>query len=364
MYNPKELAVYIHWPFCKSKCPYCNFYKQLAINVNQDEIVAEYINALQKYHNLTAERTVKSIFFGGGTPSLLSAENIAKIIDSVSGMWHLKENAEVSLEANPNTEHPHLFADLKNAGINRLSLGVQALDDKDLRFLGRTHNVMTAERCLEKVVKTFSNHSADLIYALPDQSEENWCSQLQKICSFGLTHLSAYELTIEENTVFAHRNIQPCQPERAAKLSELTAKTLAACGYEHYEISNYAKHGFQSNHNLVYWQGGDYIGIGKSAHGRLHLNNRLIATEYPFKHEKLQPEERAEELLLMGLRLTKGINKADFYKICGLNLHEFINRQKLTELKKMQLIKETGTYLRATESGLLLVDELVRQLCI
>ncbi|MBP5352478.1 MAG: radical SAM protein, partial [Alphaproteobacteria bacterium] len=206
MYQPTDIAVYIHWPYCKSKCPYCDFYKELDRHVDQDVVVHEYLEALNRYHELTAERTVKSIFFGGGTPSLMKPQHIAEIIDFIAAKWSLNTNAEISLEANPNSDYPTLFTDLKNAGINRLSLGVQALNDHDLRFLGRTHNLAEARRCLQEITRVFSNHSADLIYARPQQQLTAWQQELEEIVSYGLQHISLYQLTIEEGTVFARKN--------------------------------------------------------------------------------------------------------------------------------------------------------------
>lgn len=363
MSRPQEIAVYIHWPFCKSKCPYCDFYKELARNTDQDAVIAEYINALQRYRQILPERTVKSIFFGGGTPSLITPQNVAKIIDEIARLWTLKTNAEISLEANPNTHYQTMFTDLKNAGINRLSLGVQALNDADLRFLGRTHTLETARHCLAEIVQIFDNHSADLIYARPHQQFANWEKELTEICSYGLKHLSLYQLTIEENTVFARKNIQPLEEDAAAEMYDLTRDFLAARNYGLYEVSNFAQSGFESVHNLTYWQGGDYIGIGKSAHGRFCVDGTHFAAEYPFVHTALTPQERAEELVLMGLRLTSGIDKAQFKQICGLDLMRFINVEKLQKLKEIGLLEETRERLSATRSGFLLLNQIVLELC-
>jgi len=364
MSNSAELAVYIHWPFCKSKCPYCDFYKELARNINEDEIVSEYISALRKYHEILPERIIKSVFFGGGTPSLIEPHNIAKIIEEISKLWPLKENIEISLEANPNTRSETLFRDFKNAGINRLSLGVQALNESDLRFLGRTHNLATAQQCLEEIVKIFDNHSADLIYARPQQTLAAWQKELEEITSYGLKHLSLYQLTIEENTVFARKNIKPLEDDAAVEMYDFTRDFLAEHGYPQYEVSNFAVSGCESRHNLTYWQGGDYIGIGKSAHGRFKSADKHYAAEYPFIHEQLTAEERAEELILMGLRLVNGIDKRVFKQICGSNLDEHINRNKLQMLKELGLLEENDTHLRATKQGFAVLNQIIGELCI
>ena len=363
MPQTQEIAVYIHWPFCKSKCPYCDFYKELALNVEQNVIISEYIEALKRYHEILPNRTVKSVFFGGGTPSLIRADNIAKIVDEIARLWKVRHNVEISLEANPNTHYRTMFSDFKKAGINRLSLGVQALNDDDLHFLGRTHSLATACLCLEEVVSIFTNHSADLIYARPHQKFDAWKKELSQICAYGLKHISLYQLTIEENTVFARKGVRPLEEEQAVEMYEFTRDFLATKYYKLYEVSNFARQGYESIHNLTYWQGGEYIGIGKSAHGRICLNNTHYAAEYPFIHTQLSPQERAEELLIMGLRLADGINKADFKKICGLDIHDFVNEQKLNFLKESGLLTETPTHLFATRSGFLLLNQLVLELC-
>ena len=363
MYAPQELAIYIHWPFCKSKCPYCDFYKELYRNINQEEIINEYLNALTRYHELLPDRTIKSIFFGGGTPSLIKPENIAKIIDFAAKHWKTASNIEVSLEANPNSRYESMFKDLKNAGINRISLGVQSLDDDDLHFLGRTHNSETARLCLEEIVHTFDNHSADLIYALPEQTPYKWLSQLEKICSFDLKHLSLYQLTIEEGTVFGRKKINTLNEEDSVNIYNLTRNYLSEKGYTHYEVSNFALNGYESRHNLTYWQGGDYVGIGKSAHGRICINNEHFAVTYPFNNQKLTHQERAEELIIMGLRLTKGINKQEFTNICGINFYDFVNKENLQHLKEQKLLIETPERIFASYDGFLLIDALASELC-
>ena len=363
MYQPQELAIYIHWPFCKSKCPYCDFYKEIKKDIEQKIIIDEYINALEHYYEMTSDRTIKSIFFGGGTPSLIAPNNVAKIIDFITKKWAYRENIEISLEANPNSDYQTLFTDLKTAGINRLSLGVQALNEDDLHFLGRTHTLLQARKCIQKIVEIYDNNSVDLIYARPQQKLSSWLTELQEIIGYGLQHISLYQLTIEEGTVFARKNVKALNEDAAVEMYEKTCNILENAGYKHYEVSNFARSGFASIHNLTYWQGGDYIGIGKSAHGRLYLSGQHIAAQYPFIHETLLPEQRAEELIIMGLRLTQGINKKTFEEICGLSFHEFINQQNFQKLSKMKLIAENENYVHATRKGFVLLNEIIRQLC-
>lgn len=358
-----NLAVYIHWPYCKSKCPYCDFYKELSGKEDQNRIIDSYLESLEKYHQMLPNKRVQSIFFGGGTPSLIEPRNVARVIDFIVQKWKICDRVEISLEANPNTYGSSLFKDLYNAGINRLSLGVQALNDADLKFLGRTHNVEMARLCLEETVKIFDNHSADLIYARPNQSVEQWQNELAEMSSYGLKHLSFYQLTIEPGTVFARKNVQTPDEEQAALMYNFTRDFLARQGYEHYEISNFAQPNYRSVHNLTYWQGGDYIGIGKSAHGRFRLNKQYIAAQYPFELLPLTPEERAEELIIMGLRLIDGIDKTLFKKLCGLDFESVINRHNCAMLKEQGLICENDQIIRLTYDGVLLCDYVVLKLC-
>lgn len=409
-------GVYIHWPFCLSKCPYCDFYKEVRKNVPQDEIIAGYKRELDFYYQYTSANVVSSIFFGGGTPSLIKPENIAALIDYISGKWKTTPDIEISLETNPNSDYPQMFADLRHAGINRLSLGVQALNEADLRFLGRTHNLAEAYQAIDKVLLNFDNHSLDLIYARPQQKLSEWEKELEQAASFGLKHLSLYQLTIEEGTVFARKGIKALDDEAAAEMYLFTDDYLVDKGIYKYEVSNYARSGFASRHNLLYWTGQDYIGIGPSAHGRFcfsgfkgnleqKLRDRkisrtslyaenfspLVSTpssslkpekscqeensgqklQYPIYYastyncqlEELSQTERAEELLLMGLRLVDGIDKPQFKVCCGLDFDGFVNQERLKYLCSAGLLVDTPTNLRATREGFPVLNKLVEQLC-
>ena len=331
MYKPQDLAIYIHWPFCKSKCPYCDFYKELASNCDEEKLINEYLEALKHYYKLLPEREIKSIFFGGGTPSLLKPQNIAKIIDCICGHWKIKNNIEISLEANPNSNHKNMFKDLKNAGINRLSLGVQALNEKDLKFLGRTHTLQEARESLQEIVQIFSNHSADLIYARPQQTQSEWQQELTEICAYGLKHLSLYQLTIEENTVFARKNIKVLNDETAADLYTHTREYLATKGYDLYEVSNFAQNGFESRHNCKYWRCVPYLGIGPSAHscwnGKRFFVQRDLAA---FLQDAVQIEQLEDaapctlsEQIMLGMRLRDGMPLSVFSDAQRVQLHRF-----------------------------------------
>lgn len=361
--NRNNLSIYLHWPFCRSKCPYCDFFSQVRKNVGQDKIINDYIEQLRAYTKITPGRKIVSVFFGGGTPSLIKPQNIARIIEQIDKLWQLSEQCEISLEANPNTQTPQLFADLRQVGINRLSLGVQSLDDKQLKFLGRTHTADEALKAIDEVLQNFANHSVDLMYALPGQTPEQWQNQLEQICSFGLKHISLYQLTIEENTPFYHKGIRPLNENAAAAMYRQTEKILSSKGYDKYEVSNYAVNGFQSIHNRAYWLGQDYIGIGETAHGRLRKDGKLFAVTNPLQFEELTPVERAEELVIMGLRLTEGIDKHSFSLNCGLNFDTFINQNFKQEAEHRGLLCDTGMALKATADGFLLLNYLIAGLC-
>ena len=443
-----SFGIYIHWPFCLSKCPYCDFYKEVRKNVPQEEIVGGYLEDLAFYRQYTAGRRVSSIFFGGGTPSLMEPRQIERLIDYISSLWGLTEEPEISLEANPNSHYPQMFADLRRAGINRLSLGVQALNDEDLRFLGRTHSLKQAYQAIDDVLKNFDNHSIDLIYARPNQSLSSWAEELKQAASIGLKHISLYQLTIEEGTVFARKGIRPLDESAATDMYLATENLLIPFNYKKYEVSNYSLPGFESRHNLLYWTGKDYIGVGPSSHGRLTgfkgdlkqnsgarssrtnmyaqasalrdftlspalkpvkpcpvenpeqdsgaessrtnmyaqasalrdftLSPALkpvkpclvenpedkvfYATTHRCQLEELSAEERAEELLFMGLRLVSGINKAEFEKNCGISLDNFVNRRHLADLVADNWLEDTPQYLRATTKGFPVLDFLIEQL--
>lgn len=358
-----SFGIYIHWPFCLSKCPYCDFFSQVKKDIPQEKIIAEYLQDLDFYHQLTSQQIVSSIFFGGGTPSLIEPKNITTIIEHIYKLWPMARNVEISLEANPNTDKPHLFSDLKTAGINRLSLGVQALNDSDLKFLGRTHTVKQAMNSINEVLKIFDNHSFDLIYARPQQTLSNWEKELEQALNFGFKHLSMYQLTIEEGTVFYKQGLESLEEDAASQMYQFTNAFLAAHNYNQYEISNYAQEGFASSHNQIYWEGNDYLGIGKSAHGRIKNSGKIYATTHRCQLEELTSQERAEELVIMGLRLNRGIDKAVFHHNCDLEFDAFINQSKLQRLIEQDFIINNTQTIKATASGQLVLNKIIEELC-
>lgn len=357
------LSVYIHWPYCLSKCPYCDFFSKVDKHVDQKQIIDGYLDDLNWYHDLTAKQTVQSIFFGGGTPSLIEPQYIEKVINHIFKLWPTTKQVEISLEANPNTNRPNLFADLRLAGINRLSLGIQALNDKDLKFLGRTHNLSRALHAVDEVTRLFDNHSADLIYARPGQTAEAWKQELNQISELGLKHLSLYQLTIEEGTFFAHKGIKPMDDEPAAELYALTQEFLATKGYPQYEVSNFAHPGYESIHNLAYWRGQNYLGIGPAAHGRIKTTDKIYASTHHRQLEELTPQERAEELIIMGLRIREGINKENFRRQCGLELTGFVNDKARQSLIRQKLLFEDKHSMRTANRGFLLLNKIIEELC-
>ena len=361
--NSVKFGIYIHWPFCLSKCPYCDFFSQIKKDVEQETIIKEYLEDLDFYAEKTGDRVVESIFFGGGTPSLIKPNLIEKIINHIQQKWKCKKDIEISLEANPNSDRKNLFKDLRQAGINRLSLGVQALNDKDLKFLGRTHNLEQAYTAIDEVLQNFDNHSFDLIYARPKQTLSAWQEEIKQAVHFGFKHLSMYQLTIEEGTVFYKKQVEAAEEDIAREMYLFTNQYLQENGYLQYEVSNYAQSGFPSRHNLLYWQGDDYLGIGKSAHGRLKIGNKFYALTHRRQEEEISASERAEELIIMGLRLNEGISKEKFYNVCGIKLADFINQKNLSELKAEKLIEETQTHMLATNEGRLVLNKLIEDLC-
>lgn len=323
-----DLAVYIHWPFCKSKCPYCDFNSHVRERIDEGRWRRALIAELDHYAEKTPGRTVTSIFFGGGTPSLMSSETAAALLGRVAKLWSLDPEVEITLEANPSSVEAARFRDFRAAGVNRVSLGVQALDDAALKFLGRAHDTSEALAAIDIARRNFERFSFDLIYARPGQTVAAWRAELERGLALVGEHLSVYQLTIEPGTAFAtaHARGDLALPdeETQAALYETTQDRLAAAGLPAYEISNHARPGAECRHNLAYWRYRDYVGVGPGAHGRLTLGGDKIATRQRRAPETwvdaveraghgteeattLAPEEAREEILMMGLRLSEGI---------------------------------------------------------
>ncbi|HEY1798371.1 MAG TPA: radical SAM family heme chaperone HemW [Stellaceae bacterium] len=329
------LAIYIHWPFCRSKCPYCDFNSHVRERIDESGWTRALLADLDRQASLVPDREVMSIFFGGGTPSLMPPETVAALIGRVKTHWPVAANLEITLEANPNSAEAERFAGFAGAGVNRLSLGVQALDPEALKFLGRAHNADEARAAIALARAHFPRYSFDLIYARPGQSLGAWQKELDEALALAGTHLSLYQLTIEPGTQFATRaargDIAMPDDDLAARFFEATQDRLVAAGLPAYEISNHARPGAECRHNLVYWRYEDYLGIGPGAHGRVTTATGRLATQHrrapeawldaPVLETTLIPAETAlEEMLMMGLRLAEGVPRARIEAIAGRNV--------------------------------------------
>ena len=368
------LALYVHWPFCVSKCPYCDFNSHVRDTVDQDAWRDALLADLAHEARALPGRRLGSIFFGGGTPSLMPPATVAAILAAAQTHWQPTADIEITLEANPSSVEAARFADIAAAGVNRVSLGLQSLDDTALRFLDRAHGVDEGLAALATAQRHFARVSFDLIYALPDQSLPAWEAELTRALSFGTEHLSLYQLTVEPGTRFATeaaagRLVVP-DADAAADLFELTRAVTAAAGIPAYEVSNHARTGAESRHNLAYWRYRDYAGVGPGAHGRRggHATQRRrkpenwLAAVDRNRHgieieEPLAPALRASEALLMGLRLREGVDLARVTRCTGLPLDALIDRRAVAQLP--ELIHLDGDHLSVTEAGMLLLDAIL-----
>ncbi|WP_417427199.1 radical SAM family heme chaperone HemW [Hoeflea sp.] len=376
-------GVYLHWPFCAAKCPYCDFNSHVRHGgVDQNAYIAAFRAEIAAMRALSGPRVVTSIFFGGGTPSLMAPETVGAILDAVRAAWVVPDGIEITLEANPSSVEAGRFRGYRDAGVNRVSMGVQALNDPDLKRLGRLHGRAEALTAIGLARDIFPRMSFDLIYARPDQTPEAWAAELEEAISLAADHLALYQLTIEEGTPFyglhkAGKLIVP-DGDLSAELYELTGQVCASHGLPAYEVSNYARPGAESRHNLTYWRYGDYAGIGPGAHGRLSTSGGKIATateRTPEKWLSLVSEsghgmietseltlcEQADELLLMGLRLREGIDLARWQKLSGRAL----DPERTGFLVHHGMIEEMGpNRLRCTPQGMLVLDAVVADLAI
>jgi putative oxygen-independent coproporphyrinogen III oxidase len=374
-------GIYVHWPFCAAKCPYCDFNSHVRTAIDE----SGWSEAIERELDWTAKSQgkdrpiVETIFFGGGTPSLMAGSSVARVLDKITRLWPMANDVEITLEANPASAEAARFADYRAAGVNRLSLGMQALNDADLKRLGRLHNAREAKAALSLAMRHFDRVSLDLIYARPEQSEDAWRAELKEALSFGTDHLSLYQLTIEPGTPFAvlYQNGALTIPEEglAADLYETTQELTEAAGLPAYEISNHARPGSESRHNLLYWRYQDYAGVGPGAHGRLRLGGKRIATstirlperwrEAVMKGENsftdftpVGDEDAAREHLLMNLRLSEGVDLAAYQARWATRP----SAAKLAPLLEQGLLGQHGEVIRATAQGRLVLNAVISAL--
>lgn len=382
--NQEAIGVYIHWPYCRSKCPYCDFNSQaIDHGIGEEFWLKALLAELDRSLVETDPAPIASVFFGGGTPSLMGAKSVGAILNRLAKARPLAPDLEVTLEANPTASEKRRFQGFRSAGVTRLSLGIQSLDDQALKFLGRRHSAKAALEALDRARALFDRVSADFIYALPNQSPAAWEGQLERIALLGLDHLSAYQLTLEPGTpLFSdmeQNRFQPLDADPAAGLYEITQQVLEAAGLPAYEISNHARPGLECRHNLNVWQGAAYIGLGPGAHGREYRQGRLYASERIAdpalwregvarhgqglaQREPVLPGERAQELILMGLRLTQGIDRALFAKRSGFALEEVVDAQALVRLEADGFLEADAQSVRATPKGRLVLNALLAAL--
>jgi oxygen-independent coproporphyrinogen-3 oxidase len=373
-------GLYLHWPYCQAKCPYCDFNSHVADRIDHGRWRRAYLAEIARIGAETPGRVLSTVYFGGGTPSLMPPDLVSDVLEAVRRAWPMANDPEITLEANPGSVEAGRFAGYRAAGVNRVSMGLQAMNDEDLRRLGRIHTADEARRAFDIARTTFDRVSFDLIYARQDQSVTDWSAELNRALDLAVDHLSLYQLTVEDGTPFAARLARGGlrglpDEDRAVALFETTQEIAAARGFPAYEVSNHARPGSESRHNLIYWRGGDYAGIGPGAHGRLTLGGHRWMTEAPKSPERwlgmveggsagemprsaLSPLEHAEEYLLMSLRLSEGCEMDRLESVLGRPLGPDV----LDELQQMGLIRHGQNRLIATAQGRLLLNAVLAKL--
>jgi putative oxygen-independent coproporphyrinogen III oxidase len=376
----QPFGIYVHWPYCQAKCPYCDFNSHVRTELEEDRwarAITRELQAVAELQNGTRPE-VASIFFGGGTPSLMSARAVNTVLEQIARLWPVSAQAEITLEANPSSAEQNRFRDYRATGVNRLSVGVQSLDDGALKALGRLHNAQEARRAVDLAANIFPRSSFDLIYARPRQTPKEWAAELSAALEFAGEHMSLYQLTIEPNTPYAvlareGRLIVPDE-DAAATLYGVTQEICDKAGLPAYEISNHARAGAESRHNLIYWRYGDYAGVGPGAHGRLTLGDKRVATQAErlperwlaqveekgagFATDEVTTNDAAREHLLMALRLSEGLDLDAYRARWGRSLAP----ERIAALAEDGLIKLDGARLKATARGRLLLNRLIAEL--
>jgi len=376
-------GIYVHWPFCLSKCPYCDFNSHVATAIDDADWRAAYRTELDHFARDTGGREVTSVFFGGGTPSLMEPATVGAVLDRIRAHWRLPDGAEITLEANPGAVDAGRFAGFRAAGVNRLSIGIQALDEAALKFLGRRHDQGEALRAVDLALEHFDRVSFDLIYARPGQTVDAWEAELARALAMGTKHMSLYQLTIEDSTPFAgaYRRGEFVLPndDQAADQFAVTRSLCAAAGLPAYEVSNHAAPGEESRHNLLYWQGAEWLGVGPGAHGRLLKNGSVRALRQvraptrwleavaarghgTEEETPVAPEDHETELVMMGLRLDRGISAERFARQAGRPLDQALDPYGLRTLIEFGMVEWRDGYLRATEAGMPILNAVIARL--
>lgn len=372
-------AIYIHWPFCEAKCPYCDFNSYVSRNIDQSAWKAAYLSELDRYAIETPNRTVTSVFFGGGTPSLMDPDTVAEVIAKIRTLWPVANDLEITLEANPGSVEASRFKAYRDGGVSRISMGIQALNDTDLRRLGRIHTVSEALAAFDTARNTFERVSFDLMYARQNQTLDQWEAELKQALSLSIDHLSLYQLTIEEGTAFGDRyavgKLRGLPDENlGADMFDLTQDICAAAGMPAYEVSNHASDSAQSRHNLIYWRYGDYLGVGPGAHGRLTKDGQRHATvcySNPKRwldavdarnpeqsRDLLTREDEATEFLLMGLRLREGID-LDRYAMLA---QQPLDPAAVVHLSELGMVRTQDRRLIVTDQGFKVLNSVIGEL--
>jgi len=375
-------GLYLHWPFCQSKCPYCDFNSHVAERIDQGRWKNAYLAEIDRIGSETQGRVLSTVFFGGGTPSLMDGDLVAAILERVRKTWVVANDLEVTMEANPGSVDAGRFGQYAQAGVNRISIGIQALRNDDLKRLGRMHSVNEAKAAYEIARQHFDRVSFDLIYARQDQSREAWETELREALSMGPDHLSLYQLTVEEGTVFARRHerglLQGLPDEDlSVDLYDLTQDLCEDAGLMAYEVSNHAKPGQEARHNLIYWRLGDYAGVGPGAHGRLTLGGHRWATEAPktpgawlalvegarpgeLPRHLSEAEDQATEYLLNALRLSEGAEMDRYESLCGRPLPQ----ARMNDLIEGKFLIRNENRITATRSGRMVLNAILRELLV
>lgn len=373
-------GLYLHWPFCESKCPYCDFNSHVAAHIDQRRWQRAYLREIDRLGQQTKGRVLETVFFGGGTPSLMHPDLVAAIIEKVRATWPMVNDPEITLEANPGSIEAARFKAFRAAGVNRISMGMQAMNDDDLRRLGRKHTAAEALEAFEIARNNFDRVSFDLIYARQDQTLSAWRRELTQALDLAVDHVSLYQLTIEDGTAFGDRLARGGlkglpDDDLSAEMYDLTQEICDAAGFPAYEVSNHAKPGSESRHNLIYWRGGDYIGVGPGAHGRLTLAGQRWTSEAPkapgawlaltesglpgeLPRHLLRSDEHALEYLLMSIRLSEGLDMARYQRLANAELPQ----DKLAHLQQIGMISLQDDRLSATPAGRMVLNAIIREL--